>query len=303
MNAISSLQASVVSMTGFARGGDTLGDHGWNWEIRSVNARGLDVRMRLPPGLDQLEPMLREAVARRCARGTVNVALDLKRTRAAQGFRINQQALDGLLSLQATLGGRVDQAPLRLDALLGIRGLVEDAEPDSAPTDDTALKAALVASFGRVLGELDTVRRSEGGRLADVLTGHVEAIAELTETAAKSAALQPALVAERLKRQLATLLEERGAVAPDRLAAEVALIASRADVTEELDRLRAHVAAARDLIRAGGAIGRKLDFLAQEFNREANTLTSKSGDIEVTRCGLALKNAIDQFREQVQNIE
>ncbi|MEJ0069965.1 MAG: YicC/YloC family endoribonuclease [Pseudomonadota bacterium] len=235
MNAISSLKASVVSMTGFARGGDALGDHGWSWEIRSVNARGLDVRMRLPPGLDQIEPTLREAVTRRCARGTVNVALDLRRTRAAPGFRINQSALDGLLALQAALGARVDQSPLRLDALLHVRGLVEEAEPDGVPADDAALKAALVASFERILGELDTVRRSEGGRLAAVLAGHVDSIATLTETAAASAALQPALVAERLKRQLATLLEERVAVAPDRLAAEVALIASRADVTEELD--------------------------------------------------------------------
>jgi uncharacterized protein (TIGR00255 family) len=136
-----------------------------------------------------------------------------------------------------------------------------------------------------------------------MLSGHVDVIARLTEEAAASSAMQPQIVAERIKRQLATLLEERVTVAPDRLAAEVALIAARADVTEELDRLRAHVAAARGLIGEGGAIGRKLDFLSQEFNREANTLTSKSGDIEVTRCGLALKNAIEQFREQVQNIE
>jgi uncharacterized protein (TIGR00255 family) len=147
------------------------------------------------------------------------------------------------------------------------------------------------------------VRRGEGGRLATIVGGHVDTIARLTEDAARTAALQPQAVAERLKRQLITLLEERTPVAPDRLAAEVALIAVRADVTEELDRLRAHVAAARDLLRDGGAVGRKLDFLAQEFNREANTLTSKSGDIEVTRCGLALKNTIDQLREQVQNIE
>jgi uncharacterized protein (TIGR00255 family) len=303
MNAILSRPAGVVSMTGFARGSAALGDQGWSWEIRSVNARGLDARLRLPPGLDQLEPLLREAVARRCARGTVNIALELRRAGAGQGFRINRQALDGLLALQAALGPRVDQAPPRLEALLHLRGLLEEAEPEAALGDDDALRAALLASFEQVLGELDAVRCQEGARLADIIGGHVAAIAELTESAAGCAALQPAIVAERLKRQLAGLLEERIAVAPERLAAEIALIASRADVTEELDRLRAHVAAARELIAGGGAIGRKLDFLAQEFNREANTLTSKSGDIEVTRCGLALKNAIDQFREQVQNIE
>ncbi len=302
MNTVSTRATDVVSMTGFARGAGALDSFAWTWEIKSVNARGLDVRPRLPPGFDQLEPTLRERVARVCVRGSVNIALDLKRSRAAGGFRINEQALSGLLALQAALGSRVDQAPPRLDALLGVRGLLEEAEPDS-PAGDDALRAALLDSFERVLDEFAAVRRSEGGRLSAIVGGHVDTIARLAEDAARMAALQPQAVAERLRLQLASVLEERAAVAPDRLAAEVALIAARADVTEELDRLRAHVAAARDLLRDGGAIGRKLDFLAQEFNREANTLTAKSGDIELTHCGLALKNAIDQLREQVQNIE
>lgn len=301
MNAISSRSAGVVSMTGFARGAGALGDHSWTWEIRSVNARGLDVRFRLPSGLDALEPGLREAVGRACRRGTVNVVLDLKRASAASGLRINQAALEKVLALQASLGDRVDRAPLRLEALLGIRGMIDDA--DEAPVDEAPLHAAIAASFTPVLEALATTRAGEGGRLAAALGGHVDTIAGLTEAAAGASAMQPQIVAERLKRQLATLIEERAAVAPDRLAAEVALIAAKADVTEELDRLRAHVAAARALIAEGGAIGRKLDFLSQEFNREANTLTSKANDIEVTRCGLALKNAIEQFREQVQNIE
>jgi uncharacterized protein (TIGR00255 family) len=304
MNAVSSRAAGVVSMTGFARAGDVTGEHGWTWEIRGVNARGLDVRLRLPPGLDQLEPTVREAVARGCARGTINVTLDLKRSRAGAGFRINRPALDQLLALQAELGPRVDQAPPRLEALLGVRGLFEEAaEPESAPGDDATLRTALLAGFERVLAAFDSSRRAEGARLADIVGGHVETIATLAADASAAAAQQPGLLAERLKRQVAGLLEERIGVAPDRLAAEIALLASRADVTEELDRLRAHVASARDLIAGGGAIGRKLDFLAQEFNREANTLTSKSADIAVTNCGLALKTAIDQFREQVQNIE
>jgi uncharacterized protein (TIGR00255 family) len=301
MNAISSRTTGVVSMTGFARGAGTLGDHSWTWEIRSVNARGLDVRFRLPSGVDGLEPGLREAVGRACRRGTVNVALDLRRTSAAAGLQINRAALDKLLSLQAALGASVDQAPPRLEALLAIRGMLEEA--DEAPVDEAPLHAALASGFASVLDQLADARAAEGARLAAMLSGHVDVIARLTEEAAASSAMQPQIVAERIKRQLATLLEERVTVAPDRLAAEVALIAARADVTEELDRLRAHVAAARGLIGEGGAIGRKLDFLSQEFNREANTLTSKSGDIEVTRCGLALKNAIEQFREQVQNIE
>lgn len=303
MNAVSSRAAGVVSMTGFARAGDVTGEHGWTWEIRGVNARGLDVRLRLPPGLDQLEPTVREAVARRCARGTINVTLDLKRSRAAAGFRVNRPALDQLLALQAELGPRVDQAPPRLEALLGVRGLFEEAEPEAAPGDDATLRAALLAGFERVLAEFDSSRRGEGARLAEIVGGQVETIATLAADAGAAAAQQPGLFAERLKRQVAGLLEERVGVAPDRLAAEIALLASRADVTEELDRLRAHVASARDLIAGGGAIGRKLDFLAQEFNREANTLTSKSADIAMTNCGLALKTVIDQFREQVQNIE
>src|SRR5258708_38195066 len=255
MNAISSRAASVVSMTGFARGGDTRDDYSWTWEIRSVNARGLDVRVRLPSGLDQLEPTLREGVARACARGTINVTLDLRRTRTASGFRIYEQALSGLLALQTALGPRVDQAPPRLDALLGVRGLIEEAEPETTPGDDAALRAALLKSFERILGELATARGAEGSPLAASVASHVDAIAQLTEQAAGAAALQPGIVAERLKRQLASLLEERVAVAPDRLAAEVALIAARADTTEELDRLRAHVAAARELIQTGGASG------------------------------------------------
>ena len=302
MNAVSTRVAGVVSMTGFARASEALDAIAWTWEIKSVNARGLDVRLRVPPGLDQIEPLVRERVGRACARGTISVALDLKRARAAPSLRVNEAALGALLALQTALGARVDQAPPRLETLLGVRGLIEEVEAD-APTDDEALPAALLASFERALDGFADARRGEGSRLAAVVGGHVDAIARLTEEAARLSALQPDAIAARLKRQLATLLDERAQLPPERLAAEVALIAARADVAEELDRLRAHVAAARDLLRDGGAIGRKLDFLAQEFNREANTLTSKSSDIEVTRCGLALKNAIDQLREQVQNIE
>jgi uncharacterized protein (TIGR00255 family) len=302
MNAVSPRVAGVVSMTGFARVSETLEAVGWTWEIKGVNARGLDVRLRLPPGLDPLEPVMRERVGRACARGTVSIALDVKRTRSAPTFRVNEPALAALLALQTALGPRVDQAPPRLETLLGVRGLIEEVEAD-APASDEATHAALVASFDRALDAFAAARSGEGSRLAAVVAGHVDTIARLTEEAAQLTALQPEAIATRLKRQVATLLEERAQLPPERLAAEVALIAARADVAEELDRLRAHVAAARELLRDGGAIGRKLDFLAQEFNREANTLTSKSNDIEVTRCGLALKNAIDQLREQVQNIE
>src|SRR5579871_3273835 len=197
MNAVSPRVAGVVSMTGFARVSETLDAVGWTWEIKSVNARGLDVRLRLPPGLDQLEPAMRERVGRACARGTVSIALDVKRTRSAPTFRVNEPALAGLLALQAALGPRVDQAPPRLETLLGVRGLIEEVEADT-PANDEATHAALTASFDRALDAFAASRKGEGSRLAAVIGGHVDTIARLTEEAAQLTALQPEAIAARL---------------------------------------------------------------------------------------------------------
>jgi uncharacterized protein (TIGR00255 family) len=296
--------AGVSSMTGFARIQGAHGAQSWTWEARSVNHRGLDVRVRLPGRFDVLEPRIREGLAKRVTRGSVTVSLDVKRQSAAGALTINRDMIERIAELQRELGARVDQAPLRLDLLLGLRGVIEAAsESDEQPTLDADCEAALAASLNAAIAGLAAMRAAEGQRLRDLLLGHVATIETLTREAAGLASLQPAMIAEKLQRQVAQLVGESAALPPERLAQEVALLATRSDATEELDRLLAHVAAARELLGAGGAIGRRLDFLSQEFNREANTLTAKSGDIAVTRIGLALKGTIDQFREQVQNVE
>lgn len=295
--------ARVVSMTGFARASGSLGNAAWVWEAKSVNARGLDLRIRVPGGLDVLDARAREALAARFTRGNVTLALDLRQTEAVRPLSVNRDMLEQVLALQASLAGRVDPAPPRLELLLGLRGMLDTGE---TPPDEAAIAArdaALLASMIEALDGLSAARAEEGARLAAVLRQHVDSIERLTAEAAAVAAAQPEQLADRLRRQVATLIEDATLVQQDRLATEIALLANKADASEELDRLRAHCAAARALIEAGGAIGRRLDFLAQEFNREANTLGSKANAIDVTRAALALKNAIEQFREQVQNVE
>jgi uncharacterized protein (TIGR00255 family) len=297
-------QPAVSSMTGFARaqGGDAA--LVWSWELKSVNGRGFDLRCRLPAGWESLEPALRARAARAIKRGNLQVGLILKSGPAASQPRINQPLLEQLAATARELSGRLEMAPPRLDALLAIRGVVEVAE-EAALDDDArqAREAAALGDFEAALAKLSENRRGEGRRLAAVVEGHLAEIAKLTEAAAATAAAQPQGLRARLERQLDELLAAAPPLPEERLAQELALLASKADVREELDRLRAHVAAARELMVAGGSIGRKLDFLCQEFNREANTLCSKAAEVELTGIGLELKTVIDQLREQVQNIE
>jgi len=295
-----------VSMTGYARSTGTWQDRQWVWEARSVNGKGLDVRLRLPSGCDGLEPKIREAVGRFCRRGSLTVSLDLRQEQAIAAFSLNRAMLDQVLALQSELGHRVAQTAPRLEALLGLRGMIESGErgPIGTPVmDEPELCAALLTSLEAGLADLATMRQGEGARLAAVLGGQLDEIEKLVQEARAVAAQQPGILMERLRRQITTLLDGIASLSEERLAQEAALLANRADATEELDRLTAHVAAARELLASGEAVGRRLDFLAQEFNREANTLTSKANDIGVTRTGLALKTAIDQLREQIQNIE
>jgi uncharacterized protein (TIGR00255 family) len=292
---------TVASMTGFARMAGSSPSMSWTWEARSVNHRGLDVRVRLPPRLDTLEPRIRELLAKRVTRGSVTIALDLKRQAAGGTLAVNREMIERILELKRELGARVDQSPPRIESLLAIRGVLESGDSEEPAALDAETEAALLASLGQAVEALVAMRAIEGRRLAGLLAAQVDAIEGLTREALALASLQPAVIAERLQRQVAQLIGE--GLPPERLAQEAALLATRSDATEELDRLSSHVAAARELLAAGGSIGRKLDFLSQEFNREANTLTAKSGDIAVTRIGLALKGVIDQFREQVQNVE
>ncbi len=293
-------------MTGYARlaaVGCPTQSHSATWEIRAVNGRGLDIRFRLPQGFDRLEPMLREHL-KLCQRGTITVSLDLRGTTREAAIAINRPLIEEIVGLQKLLGALVDQAPLRLTDLLTVRGVLETQPSDPTPTEpDPAADAALVDLFAKTVAQFQTVRRAEGEKLAAILRGQVEGIAQITAQARAAAEAQTHGVAERLHTRLAPLLGDAPPVPPERLAQEIALLAQKCDPSEELDRLDAHCAAALALLAEGGAIGRRLDFLAQEFNREANTLMSKAADLLVTQTGLALKTVIEQFREQVQNVE
>jgi uncharacterized protein (TIGR00255 family) len=295
--------SAIASMTGFARVEERDGEFRDVWEIRSVNGRNLDIRCRLPAGLEALDPVVRAAVPRYCRRGSLSVTLAVDRSAVQHSIRINRPLLDQLLTLAAELQGRSAADSPRLDGLLAVRGVIEVAEPEQDPAHMEARSQRLVQELDHALDQLRLMRLAEGARLAALLEEQLAAIEGICRQAAAGAAAQPAALMARLRKQLATLLDGTTEIAEDRLAQEVALLVAKGDIREELDRLAAHVQAARQLLAEGGAVGRKLDFLCQEFNREANTLCSKAADIELTRCGLALKSAVEQLREQVQNIE
>ncbi len=290
-------------MTGFARreGGD--GAVTWTWEAKSVNAKGLDLRVRVPSGLDALEPKVRATVPQYCARGSVNVSLSVDRGARPVELQVNRNVLDQVLALATEVQQRTDAAPPRVDGLLGIRGVLETAETPEAEDVRAAREARMAADLDGLLADLAAVRRDEGARMAASVHGHLDELTRLAGEARQTAEAQPAALRERLRRQVADLLDAQAGVPEERLAQEAAILASKADVREELDRLDAHLAAARELLGDGGVIGRRLDFLCQELNREANTLCSKAQDVALTRTGLALKNGVEQLREQIQNIE
>ncbi|MBC7951367.1 MAG: YicC family protein [Rhodospirillaceae bacterium] len=297
---------SVASMTGYARAEGHDSQVAWVWEAKSVNGRGLELRCRLPSGHDALEVAAREAANRKLKRGNIQMSLNVTRIVEAPAMRVNEELLNQLLVLVDNLGPQHQNiAPARWDGILSMKGVLEPMEAEDA--DAAGVRAgretAMKATLEEVLDQLALMRLSEGRRIQTVLLSQLAEIAELAQRAGACAVLRPEAVKERIRLQVANVLEAAPALPEERIAQEVALIAVKADVREELDRLRAHVAAAGELIEAGGPVGRKLDFLSQEFNREANTLCSKSSDVELTRIGLDLKAVIDQFREQVQNIE
>jgi len=297
---------SVASMTGYARAEGRDAQVSWVWEAKSVNGRGLELRCRLPSGHDALEVAAREAASRKLKRGNIQLSLNVTRIAEAPAMRVNQELLGQLLTLVDNLGPQHQNiAPARWDGILSMKGVLEPMEAEEADAEAvrSTREAAMRVTLEDVLDQLAAMRLSEGGRIQAVLLAQLEEVAALAERAGACAVLRPEAVKERIRAQVAAMVEAAPALPEERIAQEVALIAVKGDVREELDRLRAHVAAARELIAAGGPVGRKLDFLSQEFNREANTLCSKSSDVELTRVGLDLKAVIDQFREQVQNIE
>jgi uncharacterized protein (TIGR00255 family) len=294
---------TIASMTGFARRQGSSDEFLWAWELKCVNGRNLDVRCRFPTGLDALDGFVRAACAERLKRGNLSVTLTADDRQAAPVFRINEAALAQIGGLLEGLKGRIDAAPPRLDGLIGLKGVLEIEERQLSAEAGERRIQAMQADFLACLADLQQARLEEGRKLAAITRQHLGEIERLGKAAAASAAAQPAALRERLARQIAELLPPIVTLPEERLAQEVALLAAKADVREELDRLGAHVAAARGLLEQGGAIGRRLDFLCQEFNREANTLCSKADDLALTNLGIELKAAIEQLREQAQNIE
>jgi uncharacterized protein (TIGR00255 family) len=293
----------LVSMTGFADAQGAREGVRWRWEAKSVNGRGLDLRLRLPPGFDSVEAAARILAAERFRRGSIQASLTMETAEAARGLRVDAAALASAVRLAQEVAAETGLAPARVDGLLALKGVI--VQDDAAPTDEVARAvrdANILETLATAFDALAKARRTEGAKLAALLEAQIAEIERLVVEASHLAAMQPAALRDRLAGQLKDLIEG-GTVSEERLAQEVALLALRADVREELDRLRAHVQEARALLASGDAVGRKIDFLAQEFNREANTLCSKSADIALTRNGLALKAAIDQFREQAQNVE
>ena len=294
---------ALQSMTGFARREGTSGRYRWAWELRSVNGKGLDLRLRLPTGLERLEAEVRRHVADRFSRGNLQANLSVSAEESRFEANLNQDALAAVLAMRDQLAGVIDPAPLRLDTLLSIRGIVEFREAEEGEEALAERDADIMTGLQTAIGDLAEMRRHEGGALGQVLLGQIATIEALTHTVERDPSRSPPEIAARLAAQIALLTDGAAALDRDRLHAEAALLATKADLREELDRLKAHAGAARELLAKGGPVGRKLDFLAQEFNRESNTICSKSNAAAVTTAGIELKVVIDQFREQVQNLE
>ena len=294
---------SIVSMTGFAESAGSHDGLRWRWEAKSVNGRGLDLRLRTPPGFESLEQPARMLATERFRRGNFQIALMVEVQENVRGLRVDPVALASAVKLAREIASETGLAPARIDGILALKGvIVQDETLALDPVARGHRDAEILRSLAATFDALSRARTGEGTKLAQLFSTWVNEIARLVGEAEALAAAQPQALRQRLMTQMQELLN--GApLSEDRLAQEVALLATRADVREELDRLKAHVQDARVLLKSGEAVGRKLDFLSQEFNREANTLCSKSTDIALTRVGLALKSVIDQFREQAQNVE
>lgn len=294
---------ALSSMTGFSRSHATSGLYTIEWELKSVNAKGLDLRVRLPQGWDDLDATVRKRVGETVSRGTVYANLTVKRASSVSTARINEDILVSVLSVARELAAKAGAAPPTVDGLLAVKGVIDIVEPESDETEIAAAKAAAIAAFETALSGLVEMRDREGVSLGEILTQRVNDIERLAAKAEAAPGRKPEAIKARLAEQIATLLDASDRFDPDRLSQEALLIATKADIREELDRIGSHVAQARELLSKGGPVGRRLDFLSQEFNREVNTTCSKSNDVELTNIGLEMKNIVEQFREQVQNLE
>jgi uncharacterized protein (TIGR00255 family) len=294
---------TLKSMTGFARADGVHGDVAWHWEVRSVNGRNLELRLRLPTGFEAIEIKARGLAQEKLARGNCTLSLWVKRETGQTEIRLNETVLRQAQAVAERAHDLTGLKLPRLDTLLSMRGVVEAVEGEESEEAQAALHHALIASLAQALEQLVGARTSEGERLQTVIEKQLDTIGGLVERATGASARQPEIIGARLAEQVVRLTEASASLDPDRLHQEALLLAAKADIQEELDRLRAHLAAARELVASNQPVGRKFEFLAQEFNREANTLCSKAADVEISRTGLELKTVIDQLREQVQNIE
>ncbi len=294
---------ALSSMTGFARSHGASGPYTFEWELKSVNAKGFDLRLRLPPGWDEIEAPAKKRAGELLARGTVYANLNVKRANAVAQVRINEDVLSAVVKVASSVAGKIDAVAPSVDGLLAIKGVIELVEPESDEEEDKAAKAAAMAAFEQALTNLVEMRRREGAALGQVLGARMDEIEKLAKRAEAAPGRKPEAIRARLAEQIAMLLETSDRFDQDRLTQEALLIATKADIREELDRIASHIAQTRDILGKGGPVGRRLDFLAQEFNREVNTCCSKSNDIELTNTGLEMKNVVEQFREQVQNLE
>ena len=294
---------TLASMTGFARSAGNSGDYGWVWELKSVNGKALDVRLRMPQGYDHLEIQSRNTILQNFKRGNIQASLTIANGKQHEKLSINSEVLDQYLALAKDLHIQLGGEPPRVDNLMAMRGVLEVVPTPIDETEQSARDRGILSSLTEAVTALNNARMEEGGRLKTTLDDQVSRIAELTQAAINNPARSADAIKARLKEQVTKLIETSASFDPDRLHQEAVMIATRADIQEEIDRLIAHVAAAKDLLISKEPVGRKLDFLAQEFNREANTLCSKAGDKSMSAIGLELKTIIDQLREQVQNIE
>jgi uncharacterized protein (TIGR00255 family) len=294
---------TVRSMTGFARVDGSAQGWRWTWEVRSVNGKGLDLRLRLPQGFDAVEAAVRERATKRLSRGNCSATLSVEQDTMPPRYVINEAVLASLIEAMETVSNRFDVAPARLDGLLALRGVIEVEDKAGDPESRSAIEAEIVSSFDLALERLIAARAQEGRALAAILTQHLDAVDRLRAAAEAHPARRPEAIRARLSEQVRLLTDATSALDPQRLHQEAVLLATRADIREELDRLSAHLGQARQLLTDPAPVGRRLDFLSQEFNREVNTLCSKSNDIGLTAIGLDLKAIVDQIREQIQNVE
>lgn len=293
----------IKSMTGFARDDASVGRYSWFWEVRTVNGRGRDVRMRLPQGYEFLEDACRTLANEVIVRGSCNISLKVERLTGEQEIRLNETALVQISRAIRRAEMIIDAGEPRLDGILALRGVLEVKEPEHSPGEMEEFTAAISASLKNALNKIVDARLSEGRHLAQAISQQIDQIERLVERVEASPNRTAEAIKARLGDQVRKLIGSDSGLNEERLYQEAVMIATRADVEEELIRLRAHIASVRELLASDETVGRKLDFIAQEFNREANTICSKSNALDITTAGLDMKTIVDQMKEQVQNIE